>query len=91
MVDAPVKDDAIDEDDETFTVVVKEASNGIQLDRSQATVTIADDDAAPSVSVRSASVVEGDTSLTDAPVKVRLSAPSGKPVSWRTRRPTARP
>ena len=80
-VDAPVRDDSLDEDAETFTVVLGDASNGVQLDRSQATVTISDDDAAPSVSVRSASVAEGDTSLTDVPVKVRLSEASGKPVS----------
>jgi hypothetical protein len=81
MVDAPVRDDALDEDDETFTVVLRDASHGVQLDRSQATVTIADDDAPPAVGVRPASVAEGDTSLTDAPVEVRLSAPSGKPVT----------
>jgi hypothetical protein len=80
-VDAPVKDDALDEDDEAFTVVLHDASNGVQLDRSQATVTIADNDGPPSVSVTPASVVEGNTSLNDVPVKVRLSEPSGKPVS----------
>jgi hypothetical protein len=80
-VGAPVRDDALDEDDETFTVVLHDAAHGVQLGRSQATVTIADDDAPPSASVVAAAVDEGDTSLTDAPVKVRLSAPSGKPVS----------
>jgi alpha-tubulin suppressor-like RCC1 family protein len=80
-VGAPVSDDALDEDDETFTIVLGDPSNGVQLDRSQATVTITDDDAAPSVSVRPASVDEGNTSLTDVPVKVRLSAASGKPVT----------
>jgi hypothetical protein len=80
-VDAPVKDDSLDEDDEAFTVVLGDASNGIQLDRSQATVTITDDDSPPSVSVQPAGVDEGDTSLTDVPVKVRLSGASGKPVS----------
>src|SRR5262249_41588370 len=81
QVDARVKDDSLDEDDEAFTVVLHDASNGVQLDRSQATVTIADDDAAPSVGVKSAAVDEGDTSLTDVPVSVRLSKASGKPVS----------
>ncbi len=80
-VDAPVRDDSLDEDAETFAVVLRDASDGVQLDRSQATVTITDDDAPPSVGVKAASVAEGDTSLTDAPVKVRLSEASGKPVS----------
>jgi Calx-beta domain-containing protein len=80
-VTVPVLDDALDEDAETFTVRLRDASNGIQLKRSQATATIEDDDAAPTVSVQPASVAEGDTSLTDGKVKVRLSKPSGKPVS----------
>ncbi|HXV58660.1 MAG TPA: Calx-beta domain-containing protein [Gaiellaceae bacterium] len=79
-VGAPVLDDALDEDDETFTIVLREASHGIRLARSQATVTIADDDGPPSVGVVPATVAEGDTSLTDAVVSVRLSEPSGKPV-----------
>ncbi|HEX5620850.1 MAG TPA: Calx-beta domain-containing protein [Solirubrobacteraceae bacterium] len=81
QVDAPVLDDALDEDAETFTVVLGDASHGIQLVRPQATVTISDDDAAPTVSVKPASVAEGDTTLTDAAVKVQLSRPSAKPVS----------
>jgi alpha-tubulin suppressor-like RCC1 family protein len=80
-VDAPVLGDSLDEDAESFTVVLRDASHGIQLTRSQATATIADDDGPPSVSVAPASVAEGDTSLTDAKVKVRLSEPSGKPVT----------
>ena len=80
-VTVPVLDDALDEDAETFTVRLRDASNSIQLARSQATATIEDDDAAPTVSVQPASVAEGDTSLTDAKLKVRLSKPSGKPVS----------
>ena len=80
-VDAPVRDDSLDDDAETFTVVLRDASHGVQLDRSQATMTIADDDRAPAVGIKPASVAEGDTSLTDAPVKVRLSQPSGKTVS----------
>ena len=74
-------DDSLDEDAETFTVVLRDASHGIQLERSQATATIEDNDGPPSVSVAPASVAEGDTSLTDAKLKVRLSEPSGKPVA----------
>jgi hypothetical protein len=80
-VSVPVHDDALDEDDETFTIVLRDASNGIQLDRSQATGTIVDDDAPPAVSIEPATVVEGDTSLTDATLPVELSQPSSKLVS----------
>jgi hypothetical protein len=80
-VNVPVLDDALDEDAESVTVVLRDASHGIQLERSQATVTIEDDDTAPSVSVKPATVDEGDTSLTDAAVKVQLSRASAKPVS----------
>jgi alpha-tubulin suppressor-like RCC1 family protein len=80
-VDVPVSDDALDEDDETFTIVLRDASNGIQLDRSQATGTIADDDAPPAVGIQPATVAEGDTSLTDATLSVQLSQPSGKQVA----------
>jgi alpha-tubulin suppressor-like RCC1 family protein len=80
-VNVPVLDDALDEDAEAATVVLEDASNGIQLADSQATVTIEDDDAAPAVGVKPATVAEGGTSLTDVPVKVTLSHASGKPVS----------
>jgi alpha-tubulin suppressor-like RCC1 family protein len=80
-VAVPVTDDTLDEDDETFTIVLRDASNGIQLDRSQATGTIRDDDAPPTVSISPAKVPEGDTSLTDATLSVDLSQPSGKPVT----------
>ncbi|HET8756815.1 MAG TPA: Calx-beta domain-containing protein, partial [Solirubrobacteraceae bacterium] len=82
-VDVPVLDDALDEDAESFTVMLRDASHGIQLERPQATVTIEDDDAAPAVSVKPARVDEGNTTLTDAPVNVQLSRPSAKPVSVR--------
>lgn len=80
-VQVPVLDDALDEDAETFTVRLRDASNGIQLAKPQAGGTIEDDDAAPAIGVLPASVDEGDTSLTDGKLKVRLSQPSGKPVS----------
>ena len=80
-VNVPVVDDALDEDDETFTIVLRDASNGIRLDRSQATGTIEDDDAPPAVGIQPATVAEGDTSLTDATLSVQLSQPSGKQVA----------
>ena len=80
-VPVPVLNDSLDEDAETFTVRLREAAHGVQLAKPQATGTIEDDDAAPSVGVQAASVDEGDTSLTDGKVTVRLSRPSGKPVT----------
>ena len=80
-VNVPVVDDALDEDDETFTIVLRDASNGIHLDRSQATGTIDGRRRPPAVSIQPATVAEGDTSLTDATLTVRLSQPSGKPVA----------
>ena len=80
-VPVPVVNDSLDEDDETFTIVLDDISHGIQFARSQATGTIVDDDDPPSISVESVSIVEGNTSLTDATVSVTLSTPSAKPVS----------
>jgi alpha-tubulin suppressor-like RCC1 family protein len=80
-VDVPVLNDTLDEDAETFTIALRDASNGIRLARSQATGTIADDDEPPSISIQPASVSEGNTSLTDAALSVQLSAPSGKPIT----------
>jgi alpha-tubulin suppressor-like RCC1 family protein len=79
-IPAPVVDDALHEGDETYTLVLTDASHGLQLARSHATGTIEDDDAAPSVSVAPLRVVEGSTGLTDAVITVSLSEPSGLPV-----------
>ena len=80
LLPVDVTSDVIDEDDETFTVALRATGLGVQVERAQATGTIVDDDAAPTVSVESKSVVEGNTSLTDTPVRFVLSAPSGKEV-----------
>ncbi|GAB3910778.1 hypothetical protein GCM10027612_87250 [Microbispora bryophytorum subsp. camponoti] len=75
-----VADDALDEDDETVTLALTGARLGLTIARAQATGTIADNDEGPVVSVESATVTEGGTSLTDTPVTFRLSKPSGKEV-----------
>ncbi len=80
QVDVDVKDDAIDEDDETVVLSLTGARLGLQIDRAQAIGTVADDDGAPTVSVESRTIDEGGTSLTDTPVTFRLSKPSGKEV-----------
>ena len=75
-----VTDDVLDEDDETVTLALTGARLGLTIARAQAGGTIVDNDDAPTVSVDPATVAEGGTSLADAPVRVRLSKPSGKEV-----------
>jgi alpha-tubulin suppressor-like RCC1 family protein len=77
-----VHDDALDEDAETFSIVLSDASNGIRLPHPRAIGTITDNDDAPSVSVEPVTVAEGSTAVTDATVRVKLSHASGKPVSF---------
>lgn len=81
QIPVTITDDTIHEGDESFTIELADASNGIQLARPQANGTIVDDDGKPSVSVASATVVEGNTGLTDAAVRVHLSNPSTQPVA----------
>jgi hypothetical protein len=85
-VPVPVVNDARDEDDEAFTFALTSVDLGVQLMRPQATGTVIDDDAAPTAAAVDVSVDEGDTSLTDVPVHLKLSAPSGKEVvvNWAT-------
>jgi alpha-tubulin suppressor-like RCC1 family protein len=75
-----VIDDELDEDDELLPFSVESVSNGVRVERGTAMVTVVDDDAAPTVSIGSTIVDEGDTSLTDATVAVSLSAPSSHDV-----------
>ena len=91
-VSVTVIGDAIDEPDETFFLELTGAK-GATIADGEATGTITDDDAAPTVSVASSdSVPEGQTGDTSfASVHVTLSAISGKPVSvaWATADGTA--
>lgn len=80
-IPAPVVDDAVDEDEEIYTVRITSISHGIEVARGQATGLIRDDDAAPDVSIGALRIPEGGTSLTDAVLPLRLSVPSGKPVT----------
>lgn len=80
-IPAPVVDDTLNEPEETYTVTLTGASHGLTITRSQATGTIEDDDAPPAVSVDDVQIAEGDTSLTDAAVPVRLSAANTAPIT----------
>ena len=86
-----VPDDGLDEDDETLPLQVVGITHGVRVAGGSAAVTVHDDDAAPALSVASVDLDEGNTSLVDVPVRVTLSAPSGRDVEvlWHTEDGTA--
>ena len=71
-----VADDALDEDDETFTLEIHALENATAGARSRATITIEDDDPEPSLSVADATATEGES----AAFAVTLEPASGKSV-----------
>ena len=76
-----VKGDDLDEFNETFTVRLSKPV-GATISRRTGTVTILDDDPAPSVRIDDVSVTEGPAgATTTAKVPVRLSAQSGKTIT----------
>lgn len=76
-----VKDDAIDEDDESVALSLSNPINA-KLAKSVVKVigTIRDDDDAPSLSISDASVTEGSGPVIEASFTVKLSAPSSRTV-----------
>jgi hypothetical protein len=79
-VSVPVRDDLLDEDDETFTVVLSKPVNAT-IARDRAWGTIVDDDPLPSLAVSDAHVLEGDAGTVNATFTVTLTPASGRPVS----------
>ncbi len=79
-VPVTIIDDALAEDDETFTLNLSNATGGIAIDDPTGTGTIQNDDPDPTVSVASASVLEGDIGTTTLSLPVTLSGPSGREV-----------
>jgi uncharacterized repeat protein (TIGR01451 family) len=75
-----LKNDAVDEDDERFRVVMESVAGGVVLG-TPGVGTISDDDAAPSLSATSFPTDEGDTASHVVAVPVALTAPSGKTVT----------
>ncbi|MCY4284104.1 MAG: hypothetical protein OXC65_02050, partial [Thiotrichales bacterium] len=76
-------EDAIDEPEETFLVVLSSPSTGVAIVEATGTGTITDDDDAPTVSVSdAAAVAEGNdpAATTDMTFTVTLSAASGRSV-----------
>jgi alpha-tubulin suppressor-like RCC1 family protein len=72
--------DALDSDDRQLPLQVLAVSHDVDIVNGAATITVHDDDAAPTVSVGDVTVAEGDTSLNDVTVPVTLAAPSGNDV-----------
>jgi Calx-beta domain/WD40-like Beta Propeller Repeat len=76
----PILDDALDEDDETFMLVLSDfnAASENSGSLSSAVLTIADDDPTPSVSIDDVSIVEGSAGTKRAEFTLTLSAASGR-------------
>ena len=79
-VPVTIANDALAEDDETFTLNLSNATGGIAIADPQGVGTIVNDDLDPTVSVGNASVVEGDIGTTTLSLPVTLSGPSGREV-----------
>ena len=80
-IDVPILPDALDEDNETYTVLLSSPTNATIGDGS-GLGTITDDDPTPSLTIDNVSVAEGDAgSTTDATFTVSLSAASGRTVT----------
>jgi hypothetical protein len=75
-----VNGDVLDEDEETYTLVLSDAVNAAIVDTT-GIGTITDDDAEPTISINDLSVVEGDSGTVDAIFTVTLSAASGRTIS----------
>ena len=73
--------DLIDEADETFTVTISNPTNATLGLTTVGTVTITDDDAAPSISINDVTVVEGNSGTTNAVFTVTLSNPSSTTIT----------
>lgn len=72
--------DAVDEVDETLTVALS-SPDGVTLGDATATVTIADDDAAPVLAIDDATTTEGDSGTKTVTHTVRLDRASSRPVT----------
>lgn len=83
-IDAPVADDALDEDTEDFFVDISGPINATLSTTATGTAAIQDDDAEPSFSISNAvptPVLEGDTGTKTVTSTVTLSEPSGREAS----------
>jgi hypothetical protein len=79
-VSVAVKGDVLDELDETFSVHLSSAVEAT-IARADAVGTIRDDDPPAALSVTGGTIAEGDASTRPLTFTVRLSVPSGRPVT----------
>jgi hypothetical protein len=76
----PIQGDALDEDDETFSVVLSKPVNMV-IGHGRGLGTIVDDDPLPSLTIGDVSVIEGDVGTVGATFTITLSAASGRKVA----------
>ena len=77
-----VQGDTVSEANETFSVTLSSpVSATILVGQDQATGTIQDNDATPSLTITDVTVTEGNTGTTDAVFTVTLAAPSGQAIT----------
>jgi hypothetical protein len=83
-VNVTIANDALDEDNETFTLTLSglTATGNVTLGTATATGTIQDDDATPTLSITNPSQDEGNAGPTPMNFVVSLSAVSGRNVSF---------
>ncbi len=78
-ISIPLIGDTLDENNETVTVTLSDASDNLPITRAIATGAIVDDDPSPSLSVANLTLDEGGGTMT---FSVVLSAVSGRPVTY---------
>lgn len=86
-VSVPVTNDSLDEDDETFTFKITDATNAtISGSNNTVTTTITDNDASPALSIDDVSIVEGNTGTRTATFTITMAAKSARTasVTWAT-------
>ncbi len=74
-ISVPITNDTVDEPNEQFTVRLSNPS-GLRIEQGDAIVTIADNDAAPAISVQAARFAEGTGAATNAALAVTLDRAS---------------
>ena len=80
-ISVPITDDALDEADESITIIIGNATGGAEVG-SGGTVTIEDNDANPTVSVEAAkSVIEGNSGTTAVDITVNVAPVNGADVT----------
>ena len=79
-INVPIVGDVLDEDNETYTVVLSSPVNGL-ISTGTGLGTITDNDAAPSLVINDVTVNEPDSGTVNAAFTVTLSAVSGRTVT----------